>query len=73
MCCYGGEQIRGTSHSLLVERAMLPVALGGYEDIPPRAIYQRVGMQSILKERGKEITAKRYEEWAKGLWRKLFG
>jgi hypothetical protein len=52
---------------------MLPVALGGYEDIPPRAIYQRVGMQSILKERGKEITAKRYEEWAKGLWRKLFG
>ncbi|MFZ8783953.1 hypothetical protein [Thermocrinis sp.] len=21
----------------------------------------------------KEITAKRYEEWAKGLWRELFG
>ncbi|AHE96888.1 hypothetical protein THERU_06300 [Thermocrinis ruber] len=25
------------------------------------------------KERRKEITAKRYEEWAKGLWRELFG
>jgi hypothetical protein len=30
-------------------------------------------MQSILKERRKEITAKRYEEWAKGFWRELFG
>jgi hypothetical protein len=31
MCCYGGEQICGTSHLLLVERAKLQVALGGYE------------------------------------------
>ncbi len=54
MCCYGGEQIRGTGHSLLVEKAKLQVALGGYEEIPPGAIYQRVGMQSILKERRKE-------------------
>jgi hypothetical protein len=47
--------------------------LGGYEEIPPRVIYKRVDIQSILKERKKEITTKRYEEWAKGLWRELFG
>jgi hypothetical protein len=32
-----------------------------------------VGIQSILKERRKEITARRCEEWAKELWRELFG
>jgi hypothetical protein len=58
---------------MLVERAKLQLDLGGYEEIPPRVIYKRVDIQSILKERKKEITTKRYEEWAKGLWRELFG
>ncbi len=89
MCCYGGEQIRGTSRSLLVERAKLPVALGGYEGvffcIVVDIFATRYSAQSHLPNKQKvhthhrednkrkEINVKKYEEWAKGLWRDLFG